>query len=368
MRRLVAITIGLLMTCCLFTQEQSFLHYTVDDGLPSSHVYYAIQDHQGYMWFGTDKGLCRFDGYGYKTFTVADGLPFNDVWKMFEDSQGRIWLGTFGPDIYYIQNDSVVQVENLNKKLGSASIIDIKEDQNNNIWINFSRGNSLYRYKEDKLFHINTANAPTLTDSQDKETNGDFLASRTVVHKIYNDSCYFYRTHLFAKRLPEIIDNHLHLGTRFYYVNEFMNLDTSINFYNNHLYISTKDSLIDLEFPIEHCTGYPKSIKGTSTYIFKCDTSILSIDKNLNTTNEYDFLNNFKTRMVVEDQNNNLWIPTDNDGVFMRPSSSFYTRNYKKSNGEFSVKSLSKTPDGILWIGTGNGKVAGSNGVLPPNK
>ena len=36
-------------------------NYTVDDGLSSNHVYGIVQDSIGFIWFGTDNGLCRFD-------------------------------------------------------------------------------------------------------------------------------------------------------------------------------------------------------------------------------------------------------------------------------------------------------------------
>jgi hypothetical protein len=35
---------------------------SVEDGLSSRMVYYVIQDHDGFMWFATANGLCRYDG------------------------------------------------------------------------------------------------------------------------------------------------------------------------------------------------------------------------------------------------------------------------------------------------------------------
>ncbi|MFN5849438.1 MAG: two-component regulator propeller domain-containing protein, partial [Chitinophagales bacterium] len=36
--------------------------YTIDDGLPSNSIYSCALDSSGYLWFGTDNGLSRFDG------------------------------------------------------------------------------------------------------------------------------------------------------------------------------------------------------------------------------------------------------------------------------------------------------------------
>jgi AraC-like DNA-binding protein len=49
--------------------------YDEEDGVPSSHVAQLLQDEQGFMWFATWNGLCRYDGYEFKTFKpqVGDG-------------------------------------------------------------------------------------------------------------------------------------------------------------------------------------------------------------------------------------------------------------------------------------------------------
>lgn len=44
----------------------SFVKYQVENGLSHNTVWYTIQDHQGFMWFGTSDGLNRFDGKNFK--------------------------------------------------------------------------------------------------------------------------------------------------------------------------------------------------------------------------------------------------------------------------------------------------------------
>lgn len=69
-------------------------HFNVEDGLPANVVYDVFQDRQGYLWFGTPSGLCRYDGAQFTTFTVSDGLPDNAIHAIEQDSQGALWLGT----------------------------------------------------------------------------------------------------------------------------------------------------------------------------------------------------------------------------------------------------------------------------------
>jgi ligand-binding sensor domain-containing protein len=42
----------------------------MDDGLPSNTVRNIVQDRYGFMWFGTDNGLCRYDGISVQTFHI----------------------------------------------------------------------------------------------------------------------------------------------------------------------------------------------------------------------------------------------------------------------------------------------------------
>jgi len=84
-----------LLFCCTVTsgQERSVvLHLTTKEGLPSNFVYHCIEDRNGYIWFSTDNGIARFNGYSFTVFNTTHGLPSNDIWRLYEDKKGRIWL------------------------------------------------------------------------------------------------------------------------------------------------------------------------------------------------------------------------------------------------------------------------------------
>lgn len=83
----------------------SMQHFNIEKGLPSNNVYSAVEDALGYIWFTTDNGLVKYNGYSYKTFTTSNGLPTNDVWKLYPDKRGRLWVHTHTYKIGYIKND-----------------------------------------------------------------------------------------------------------------------------------------------------------------------------------------------------------------------------------------------------------------------
>ena len=85
----------------------SFHNYNTDDGLPSSEIHVCFQDHKGYMWFGTDNGLSRFDGYKFKNYGYEDGLKNPVVVSLLEDKDLRLWILTITGKIYFMESDSI---------------------------------------------------------------------------------------------------------------------------------------------------------------------------------------------------------------------------------------------------------------------
>ncbi|HMC97485.1 MAG TPA: two-component regulator propeller domain-containing protein, partial [Flavobacteriales bacterium] len=74
---------------------------TVRDGLPSNHVYWSMQDHEGWMWFGTDAGAARYDGHRFEVFNSSNGAADNEILKLIEDSRGRVWFLTLNGELSF---------------------------------------------------------------------------------------------------------------------------------------------------------------------------------------------------------------------------------------------------------------------------
>jgi ligand-binding sensor domain-containing protein/signal transduction histidine kinase len=78
-----------------------FAHLSVADGLSDSAMSSAVQDGQGFMWFGTERGgLNRYDGCEFKVYQNEEGnersLSRNNVTALVLDRQGTLWVGTGG--------------------------------------------------------------------------------------------------------------------------------------------------------------------------------------------------------------------------------------------------------------------------------
>lgn len=103
-RRLCHVLALLQQVSTVQAQDPPYRSFTVADGLPSNTVYWVLEDHDGYLWFGTDVGASRFDGHHFQNFTTNDGLADNEVLAMFEDSRHRIWFHSLNGRICYWQN------------------------------------------------------------------------------------------------------------------------------------------------------------------------------------------------------------------------------------------------------------------------
>ena len=75
------------------SQFERFRSYDVSNGICHAFVYTLNQDKNGFIWFGTGEGLCRFDGFEFVSFANIDSLSNEVVSASFKDSFGNLWFG-----------------------------------------------------------------------------------------------------------------------------------------------------------------------------------------------------------------------------------------------------------------------------------
>ncbi|MFC5512769.1 two-component regulator propeller domain-containing protein [Massilia jejuensis] len=101
---LLAALCGLLapgdMAAAAAPRHLRFEQVSIEHGLSQESVLTILQDRQGFMWFGTQAGLNRYDGYKMTVYRAdprnPDSLPDSFVNVSFEDAEGRLWFGTKG--------------------------------------------------------------------------------------------------------------------------------------------------------------------------------------------------------------------------------------------------------------------------------
>lgn len=112
----------------------------MQDGLSNNKVNCVLQDKAGFIWFGTEDGLNRFDGYEFKVFRPSsekNSIVSKDIWSLYEDEEGNIWIGSKNGDVikfdYLTQKFSSWKIEEITKNDNSVTAIYV--DRKKNVWV-----------------------------------------------------------------------------------------------------------------------------------------------------------------------------------------------------------------------------------------
>ncbi len=134
-------------------QRVWFERISLEQGLSQSSVYCMLQDSQGFMWFGTEDGLNKYDGYNFTVYKPIPGDP-NSVSQNFiraihEDSSGALWIGTDGGlDRFDRQTEQFTHYGSQPDALQSLSnypVQSIYQDREGVLWVG-TLGGGLYEF------------------------------------------------------------------------------------------------------------------------------------------------------------------------------------------------------------------------------
>lgn len=84
-----------------------FQNFSKDLDLPDERINTIFQDSKGFMWFGSENRLFKFDGYGIKTFEIKGGIYNKFITNIFEDEEKRLWFETGSGEVIIVISDSL---------------------------------------------------------------------------------------------------------------------------------------------------------------------------------------------------------------------------------------------------------------------
>jgi signal transduction histidine kinase/streptogramin lyase len=354
---------------CLSGQAaHSFIHYGVEEGLPSSKVYKLYQDGFGYLWFGTEAGLSRFDGYDFKNFTIKDGLPDNDVLNIQEDSLGRIWITTMKQPCYYDRNTGGFVRPPIFDQMPGPTPTTFGVSQDGTLWL---------AYSLDKILKIspdlNTIEnlAPSLNQNiSDTRSLFAFMTdSRGDVYFVNRDILWDISKNV-KYDLSQVQINRI--GPNY----------VTVSRVGDAILVSHHGKLVRIDTRTGKADALSTNFEGT----FR-DRYLL--DKNGNQwaaiprvgvgrfTMEGSrlFGSDFRLKGVViseviEDGDGNIWLSSLGNGVYCLPNSASSIKSIDLGNPEGdNIMSLLSSPNGNMIAGTGAGDIAyvKENGAFTKN-
>ncbi|MEQ8463833.1 two-component regulator propeller domain-containing protein [Coleofasciculus sp. E1-EBD-02] len=326
--------------------NHEFFHIGVEEGLPQSCILAILQDSQGWIWFGTQDGLSRYDGYKFTIYKYNElnlkTLSDNFILSIYEDKSGIVWVGTDNGGLntfdrkteqftHYIHNPAKPN------SLSSNSVWSIYEDSYNKLWIGTGGGG------------LNQFNRETGKFTHYKHNPNDphSLSNNTVL-SIYEDKL-----------------GRLWIGTGGGGLNQFNretgkfthykhNPNDSNSLSNNTVLSIYEDKLGRLWIG----TG------GGGLNQFNRETGEFTHYKH--NPNDSNSLSDNIVSSIIEDESGNLWLTTSTwyktlYGTALNkfnPETGVFTHYTNESNNpnslsENTVVSILRDDSEIIWIGTG---------------
>ncbi|MBN1337901.1 MAG: histidine kinase [Bacteroidales bacterium] len=149
----------IILICGLFraapAQEYSFSEWLTAGNLDNARMQALCQDHKGFMWTGTSRGLYRYDGYELEE-VMLPGSSGVSVTCLFEDSAHRLWAGLENGSMYRSAGNYFLPVEYEGIALQNR-IVSIAEDIQGNIWAGVY-GEGILVMGSDTMYFIHSEN------------------------------------------------------------------------------------------------------------------------------------------------------------------------------------------------------------------
>ncbi len=127
-----------------------FDRISIEQGLSQSSARAIFQDQRGFIWFGTQDGLNRYDGYNFKTYKPNPDAPdssISDRWinAIVEDRQGYLWIATGlgGLNRFDPHTEEFVHYQHNNDNpdgIVSNKILALLADDQNKLWVGTKNG------------------------------------------------------------------------------------------------------------------------------------------------------------------------------------------------------------------------------------
>ncbi len=315
-------------------RELSFKHITTSDGLPENSVFSIIQDRHGFLWFATQIGIVKYDGYKmtvYRSSNADSGLSGYIPRAFLEDENNILWMGTMtgGLNKFDMEKEIFSNYRNIHGDLNSLSndyVVFITKDVYGFLWI-ATLGGGLNKFDTINEIFTQYRHNPEDTDSP----SSDFIMSI-------------------------LIDNNgiLWLGTD-KGLDKFDSEKNTFTHYKNHPENSNSLGYDRINTVFEDKDKFIWI--GTETGLDKFNK-----EKEIFTHYKFDFEQKpsmpVDISSIIEDQSGLLWICTVGQGLIrFDKEKAIFTRCTHEPGNNSSLSSKNAVLSyqdfsGILWIGT----------------
>ena len=322
----------------VFSQEYSYQHYTVKDGLVQNQVIIMFQDSKGYLWLGTKGGVSRFDGFKFKNYTVNDGLLSNQIFRIFEDAEGGINFC------------SIIGVSRLQDEEFVTTIINDSIPPGEGIEI-------IPKYTSKEFCILNRANIPVYNGSYDSTlihflSGLPFKPNGTI---LFEEKFNKFWIRDYENNLYSVSNNNLTLFAENFYGRTIQDKSGSVYTFNRNLLY--KPDTINNQLYLIHRFQDEKVLTlydfdyNNNAYFGLNQKKILVFDgiKTWEYKKKFNYING-----ILIDTENSLWIATET-GFYKKISNAFENYTTETGSNEYVWSIVEDTQQNIWFASYGDG-------------
>jgi len=382
---------------CLLSQRHKdikFERITIEHGLSQNTVFTALQDSKGFLWFGTEDGLNRWDGYTFEVFRhnpdVPDSLSNNMVRAIYEDDSGTIWIGTRGGGLNRFDRDTesftaYTYLPSTSNCLNDDVVWAICGGGSGVLWIGTNKGLNRYDLKSSQFTHwlhepdnpdsLSSSMVRALCMDQDGAiwigTEGGGLDKFVFNNKetpVSQKGTFLHYKHN-ADNRGSLNDNNvssiymdqsgiLWIGT-YKGLNRF---DSRRGIFIDHN--KNNNKLFDLAAPVSYITGEDsENVMWIGTHrdgLYQFDQKKETLSHYENNPGRLTSLSSSRIRSIYVDNSSIVWVGTDSGlNKFDKKKQKFghweMVPNESNSMSNNNIWSFYKDRKGLLWLGTEGG-------------
>ena len=293
--------------------QYSFRSIDLRMGLSDNYVRTIVKDSQGFVWLGTLNGLSRYDGFRIRNYNIVqkDGKLNNNILRIAQDKRQTLWITTLDGQLFCYDKESDGICNDAAKRLARLGVRSqgvVFVDADRNLWCTSTGTLYYYVFDDHRLFSM-----PIKEKIISVSCRGGVAFVLTNQGKVYRvnprqNSIYFMGSYPLSRQIKDL--------------NMFQDSKHNLWLYDKYV-------------PGLFCLRETK-LSSHAEVKKMSDENVMSMD---------------------EDQQGNLWIGTNSNGIIVRDEDGISNRivhndlsSYSLASNHVSVIYIDN--ENIAWVGT----------------
>ncbi|MDB4175800.1 ATP-binding protein [Flavobacteriaceae bacterium] len=358
----------LLSSSFVYDDELIFKNFNSADGLSQHDVNCIIQDKDGFMWFGTNDGLNKYDGYNFKIFRPSKNrsasISGRIIQKIESDFYGNLWIASLdgGLNYYNLEKETFFNFSEKLSQFGNY-VNDVTISDDGILWVQFKQKTCYAVLKEnvDEMEFYPLLN-------EDVESPVEKLGNRILIKQ---KDVFFSSSQILYSLNYKIIEGQITALN--FTPTKSTNFIPQLSGPNGSIWELDKNKIIYNDNRKLNLTKNVANLSNRFGVLDRNNNLWCVIDEKLSNVSksgkalvvktidfeklEFAGLKNNSINSVFVDRTGNLWVGSNGGGIYKKTNNDyqfkhFRKKNYKGSLSSNKIRSLHEDQFGNLWIGT----------------